>query len=511
MDAITPDEIQAAADHFGYALDRYPLADYIAQVEAGIAPLADLDALYQAEITDKTPVPEREFREPTAEENTLQAWKYVTDIAGAAAGPLAGMRIAVKDNVSVAGVPTTNGSKSFAGYTPTTDATVVTRLLAAGATIAGKAVCEDMCYSGMSVTAESGAVYNPWRRGVSAGGSSSGSGALVGAGVVPAALGADQGGSIRLPAADNGAVGHKPTHGLVPYTGVGAIERTVDHVGPIAKDVETAALVMSVIAGGDGVDKRIPDAAPVPDMLSALNDGVAGLRIGVLTEGFGYASSHPEVEALVHAAAEAFRGAGAEVTEISVPWHRHGPTIWAGVGEGVVAQMLDGNGFGFAVKDFYDPDAIEVFAKGKVEHATEFSTSIQISALIGRIQNQRHGGVYYAKARRLIEVLAAKYDEAFEEVDVLIMPTKPFVAREFPRDDDDLATYYDKVLGMMMNTNPFDISGHPATVVPTGLVDGLPASLQIVGPQYRDDLTLRVARAYEVLRGAFPQPSWDGF
>ena len=181
-----------------------------------------------------------------------------TEIQEATDGPLAGRTVAIKDNIMVAGVPMMNGSETLEGFVPTRDATVVTRLLAAGATITGKAVCEDLCFSGGSHTSRTGPVRNPWDPTRSAGGSSSGSAALVAAGAVDLAVGGDQGGSVRIPSAYSGTVGHKPTHGLVPYTGAFPIELTLDHLGPITRTVADAALMLGVLAGADGLDPRQP-------------------------------------------------------------------------------------------------------------------------------------------------------------------------------------------------------------------------------------------------------------
>jgi amidase len=181
-----------------------------------------------------------------------------------------------------------NGSRVVEGYVPRQDATVVTRLLDAGATIAGKAVCEDLCFSGGSHTSRTGPVHNPWDRSRTAGGSSSGSAALVAAGQVDLALGGDQAGSIRIPSAFCGTVGHKPTHGLVPYTGAFPIENTLDHLGPMARTVRDAALMLGVLAGPDGLDPRQRATPPALDFMSGLDAGVSGLRVGVVAEGFGF-------------------------------------------------------------------------------------------------------------------------------------------------------------------------------------------------------------------------------
>ncbi len=170
--------------------------------------------------------------------------------------------MAIKDNVCVAGVPMMNGSATLEGYVPEVDATIVTRTLDAGATIVGKAVCEDLCFSGGSHTAATGPVLNPRAPGRSAGGSSCGSAALLAAGEVDLAIGGDQGGSIRMPAGWCGVVGHKPTYGLVPYTGVFPIELTLDHTGPMAATVADVALYLEVLAGADGLDPRQPSVVP---------------------------------------------------------------------------------------------------------------------------------------------------------------------------------------------------------------------------------------------------------
>ncbi|WVM91481.1 amidase family protein [Halopseudomonas pachastrellae] len=224
---------------------------------------------------------------PNAGENRYGAWYVKTQIKGADSGPLSGKTVVIKDNVAVAGVPMANGSYSIDGYVPSEDATVVTRLLAAGATVVGKAVCEDLCFSGASFTSASGPVLNPWDTSRNAGGSSSGSAVLVLTGEADLAIGGDQGGSIRMPSAWSGTVGHKPTYGLVPYTGGFPIERTIDHLGPMGRTVRDVAMMLDVLAGPDGQDPRQKQVPEKTDTLSTLDAGVGSLRIGLLREGFG--------------------------------------------------------------------------------------------------------------------------------------------------------------------------------------------------------------------------------
>src|SRR5690606_28239957 len=325
----SPRELRRLARDLGFPIDEATACEY---VELLAGNLAAYDVL--AALPDELP-PVRHPRTPGArpppEENPLNAWYVRTRIAGAADGPLAGKRVAVKDNVCVAGVPMMNGSSTLEGYVPEVDATVVARLLDAGAEIAGKAHCEAFCLSGGSHTNATGPVRNPRRPSHGAGGSSSGSAALVAAGEVELAIGGDQGGSIRIPSAFCGTVGMKPTHGLVPYTGAMPIEITIDHLGPITANVEDNARMLEVMAGPDGLDPRQGPMPAERRYVDGLEGGVAGLRIGVLGEGFGLPNSDPVVDDQVREAARTFAKLGAHVRDVSVPMHAVGPAIWTGI------------------------------------------------------------------------------------------------------------------------------------------------------------------------------------
>jgi amidase len=436
-------------------------------------------------------------------------------------GPLAGRTVAIKDNIEVAGVPMMNGSATLEGFVPRRDATVVTRLLDAGAIITGKAVCENLCFSGGSHTSATGPVRNPWDHSRSAGGSSSGSAALVAAGDADLALGGDQGGSIRIPAAFCGVVGHKPTHGLVPYTGAFPIENTLDHLGPITRTVRDAAAMLGVLAGPDGLDPRqrhLPASAAdlsgpagpsAGDYLSGLAAGVSDLRIGVLKEGFGLPGlSGTDVDEAVRSAVAALAAAGADVSEISVPWHSDAMHVWTVIAtDGVVAQMIDGDGFGMNWAGRYDPELMEHYRRGRREYAGRLPETVKATIIAGRHAIDNHGGRYYAMARNLALELASAYDEALESVDVLVLPTLPITASPIPDPCVPREESIARSTEMIVNTAPFDVTGHPATTVPAGLVDGLPAGLMIVGRQFGDATCLRVAQAYEDAVGGFPAPA----
>ncbi len=455
--------------------------------------------------------PERAWQRPAEADNPLGAWYVTTRVQTTGDGPLAGRLIAIKDNIEVAGVPMMNGSATVEGFVPRRDATVVTRLLEAGAIITGKAVCENLCFSGGSHTSATGPVRNPWDHARSAGGSSSGSAALVAAGEADLALGGDQGGSIRIPAAFCGVVGHKPTHGLVPYTGAFPIENTLDHLGPITRTVRDAALMLGVLAGPDGLDPRqrqLPAGQADDDYLGGFAAGVSDLRIGVLKEGFGFPGlSGPGVDDAVRSAVAALAAAGADVSEVSVPWHSDAMHVWTVIAtDGVVAQMIDGDGFGMNWAGRYDPELMDHYRRGRREHAGRLPETVKATIFAGRHSIDNHGGRYYAMARNLALELASAYDEALESVDVLVLPTLPITASLIPDHGVPREESIARSTEMIVNTAPFDVTGHPATTVPAGLVDGLPAGLMIVGRQFGDVTCLRVARAYEDVAGEFPAP-----
>ena len=210
---------------------------------------------------------------------------------------------------------------------------------------------------------------NPWDPSRSAGGSSSGSAALVASGAADLALGGDQGGSVRIPSSFCGTVGQKPTYGLVPYTGAFPIENTLDHLGPITRTVRDAALLLSVLAGPDGLDPRQRRDPPGTDFLDGLDAGAAGLRVAVVQEGFGIPGvSQPGVDEVVRAAIGTLAAAGAEVTSVSVPLHRHGLEIWDVIAtDGATSQMIDGNGYGLSWGGLHDPELVAHYARGRRE------------------------------------------------------------------------------------------------------------------------------------------------
>ncbi|GAB2587169.1 amidase [Paractinoplanes abujensis] len=485
--------VRAAADHLGL-----PLTDAgVAAVRADIAPIIELlgglDAL--AEPLPPVRYPRTPGHRPAPADDPYNGWAVRTDIAGAASGPLAGHRIAVKDTVGVAGVPMTAGSATLQGFAPDFDATIVTRILDAGGNLAGKANCEYFCYGAGSHTSANGPVRNPWDPARTAGGSSSGSAVLVASGAVPMAVGGDQGGSIRVPAAHCGIYGLKPTHGLVPYTGVMPVDPSIDHVGPMTATVADNALLLDVLAGPDGLDPRQVGVRK-GDYLGAVTGGVKGLRVGLLTEGFGQPLAEPGVERLVRSAADRLAAAGATVVEVSVPEHRTMMNVWAAIIlEGTVQVAMHGNGAWTGITGL-NPTALMRAHSAWRHRAHLLSEPIKTGLIAGHYLREVYGGVYYAKAQNLVRAARQAYDTALNDVDVLALPTVPFVAPPLPVGTSRAemsAPGFDPVV----NTAPFDCTGHPALSVPCGLSEGLPAGLMLVGRHWDEATLYRAAGVLE--------------
>jgi amidase len=300
----TLEQLRGVAEDLGMHMGDEELKSYDRLMQANYAAYDAVDAM--PDYVPAVKYPRTPGYRPSGEENKYNAWYVKTEIRGAPSGKLAGKKVALKDNVALAGVPMMNGASTLEGYTPDVDATIVTRILDAGGTIIGKTHCEYFCFSGGSHTCAAGAVHNPHRMGYSSGGSSSGSAVVVATGEADMAIGGDQGGSIRIPASFSGIYGMKGTHGLVPYTGVMPIEVTIDHTGPMTRNVRDNALLLEVLAGADGLDPR-QGTPKVSNYTEALGGGVKGLRIGVVKEGFGHPSSEPDVDSKVRAGAELFR------------------------------------------------------------------------------------------------------------------------------------------------------------------------------------------------------------
>ena len=498
------DELGGIATGFGLSPSEDDLVAYRELVAGALAAYDVVEDLYQQQAPA---VPERHSWRPEPADNRLGAWYRRCAVRERDEGLLAGRRVAIKDNVDVAGVPMMNGSATLEGFVPRADATVVRRILEAGGEIAGKAVCEDLCFSGGSHTPATGPVHNPWDPSRSSGGSSGGSAALVAAGEVDMAIGGDQGGSVRIPSCWSGTVGLKATFGLVPYTGAFPIEYTIDHLGPIARTVDDVALLLTAIAGPDGMDQRQAGAPSGVDYTAGTERHPASLRIGVVTEGFGHPGSEPEVDETVRSALERLEAAGAEIREVSIPEHLWAPAVWSVIAtEGAAWQMLRGNGYGLNYRGRYNPEIMQAFAEGWRRHGDEVSHSVKYVALCGQYTLNLLGGSCYAKAQSLSPLVVAAYDRALESCDVLCYPTLPMRATVLPPEDCSVADYVARALEMVPNTLACSVTGHPAINVPAGLSDGLPVGMLLVARHWDEKTALAAAKTYESLVGGFPSP-----
>ena len=425
----TAEQLHAVAKDLGMSMSDADIASYLAIMQPNFAAYDAVAAMPDYLPTVK--YPRTPGYKPEGEENKYNAWYVKTTVKGAPAGKLAGKTVVLKDNVCLAGVPMMNGASTLEGYTPDIDATIVTRILDAGGTIVGKAHCEYYCFSGGSHTNAAGPVHNPHKHGYSAGGSSSGSAALLVAGEVDMAIGGDQGGSIRMPSAYCGVCGMKPTHGLVPYTGIMPIEITLDHTGPMTNNVADNALLLEVLAGEDGLDPRQYNVK-TDAYTKALGGGAKGLKIGVVKEGFGHPNSERDVDAKVKQAASTLRDLGATVSEISVPMHAVGLAIWSPIAlEGATELMMRGNGMGTNWRGLYTTSLLDAHSQWK-HRADELSETLKISMLIGHYFIKHHRGHFYAKAQNLSRKLRAAYDAALSKHDLLLMPTVPLKATPLP-------------------------------------------------------------------------------
>ncbi|KAJ5653269.1 Amidase [Penicillium lividum] len=456
-------------------------------------------------IPDQLKYPRENVRRPSQEEQALgQAWAYKFLIRGKEGGTLTGKSVSLKDVIAVAGVPQLMGSDIIPSWMPETDATVVTRLLEAGADIHGTSTCENLCHSTSSYTSAQGTVENPHATGYSAGGSTSGGAALVAAELVDITIGGDQGGSIRVPASFCGCVGLKPTYGRVPFTGVASGDAMNDHVGPLARTTMEVAVCLDAISGYDGIDDRSigsskPGSTSFATTLQDTNR-LDGLRIGILKEGFEHDAVSPSVRHSVLIAAKKFDDLGATVEEISLPDHLHGPAIWTIQQRIAGAQTLLGLNTGR--RGLYMTE----MERGRLPWTDEgFQRAFPSTknVLINGLYLSSHFPGLYGKTANIARQLSDKYQALFEKYDAIVMPTTPVVAPKHGKRGQPVESLQPS-MGLTINTAIFNVTGHPALSIPIGFVPAkddkqimLPVGMQIVGGLWQDEKVLRVGHVWE--------------
>jgi amidase len=470
--------------------------------------LGELDRFVQARLEEPPPPMVSAARtpgyRPGPEEDPLNAWTWKCRIEAAAPGVLDGKTVSYKDHIAVAGMPMSLGSFALEGFVPDFDATVVTRVLQAGGTIIGKNVMNGLSggFGTGGAIGDYGRPLNPHHHEHVTGGSSSGSAAAVAAGEVDISFGGDQGGSIRIPAAFCGIVGHKPTFGLVSHFGIGfGSDQSIDYTGPMARTVEDAAAALQATAGHDPYDPRQTRDVPTRvDVLGRLADGVAGLRIGVLQEGFDEAED--DVRDLVLAAVDVLARTGAEVSKVSVPAHQAIRTAQAALaGEGALALFRSGF-FGAFTRTYYPAPLIAAINKLWASQADLLAPRTKLSLIAAELSRRNYHGRVYAKAQNVRPAYIKAYDAALADVDALVMPTCVMAAPRNHRPGTHLEAVEDNLRattrGFSRNTQPFNYTGHPALALPVGKSPaGLPVSMQLVGRFFDDPLLMRVAHAFQ--------------
>ena len=491
----TFNQVRTIASELHMHMDDSEVEDYLKLMQGTLDAYDIVDSL-----PDEIPnvqYPRTGGYQPDAGDNPLNAWYMKCEVRGEPSGPLSGKEVVLKDTICLAGVRMMNGTSVLEGYVPDVDATVVSRILNAGGTIVGKAHCESLCLSGGSHTNSTGPVRNPWKPTHSSGGSSSGCGALIGSGEVPMAIGGDQGGSIRIPSSWSGCYGMKPTHGLVPYTGVMSIEATIDTIGPMTGTVLDNAMLLEAIAGSDDMLDPRQYAPRTDNYTGQISRGISDLRIGIVSEAFDWPESERDVSDAVRMAGESLKKLGAEVDEISIPMHKYGGAIWTPIAvEGLTDFMMHGNSFGTNYRGLFITSLIDFYGNWR-SRADELSPSLKINMLIGEYFQKHYRGRYYGKAQNVSRRLRRAYDSGLQRYDLLLMPTLPMKATLLPPQDAPLSLYIQRAFEMIPNTTPFNCTGHPAMNVPCALREGLPIGMMLIGRHYEESTVYRAAYAFE--------------
>ena len=409
--------------------------------------------------------------------------------AGNDPGPLAGVPIALKDNMCTRGVPTTCSSKILAGWKPPYNATVVDRLGAAGAITVGKTNLDEFAMGSSTENSAFGPTRNPLDTSRVPGGSSGGSAAAVAAGFASVSLGSDTGGSIRQPAALCGVVGVKPTYGYVSRYGLVAFASSLDQIGPFTTTVEDSALLLDVIGGHDPMDSTsIPDSQP--SLVEAITHGVEGLRVGRITDLPDGAD--PDVAERLEAAFDALRDAGATIVDVQVPAFGYGLTAYYLIAPSEASSNLaryDGVRYGLRV------DAGDTNAMYGATRAAGFGEEVQRRIMLGTYAlSAGYYDAYYGKALKVRRLIADDFDRAYTKADVLLTPTAPTVAFPFgSKTDNPLAMYLCDTY-----TIPTNLAGHPGMSVPYGTgADGLPVGVQVLAGTLGEPTMFRAAAALE--------------
>lgn len=567
---VTLELLREAARHNGFTIAPWHEDAYLLGLRSSYAIATQVEVLPDYIDPRLGIVPtldgSRKYSRPPPVKNGLSAWCHVFNLQAVQPETqlLKDRSIVVKDTIAVGGIPQTlgtlprfiSGNKDYPRSQ--IDATVIRRLLEAGAILKGTSTCENFSLSPMSYTSVFGPVHNPWQPEFNSGGSSSGSAALVALGVarergveglenlgphIDLALGGDQAGSIRVPAAYCGIYGFKPTFGLIPYTGIAGLLPMTDYVGPLATNIEDIALLLTALAGYDGLDPRMSPESPLRESVlqyhneladfaaqiqqSKLStDGRPRIRVGLISESFVMPGMSTEVAETVRSAAEShFRAAGVEVSEVSIPMHKLGAAIWTAA----VRNQMASHAFGGRATDVLTHDMPHLTPPWPPNQEfydvlSRHNPAVILTTLGETFLADALPLSAQRKAHRHVLELRAAYDNALKDFDVLITPTTPTVAPLLPNlaqtseADGTTPSSVERLLrlaaGSTNNTSPFNASGHPAISVPCGWAKSacgnfsLPVGMQLIGRRFDDLGVLKAAKLFEFGGGKLgPRPS----
>jgi aspartyl-tRNA(Asn)/glutamyl-tRNA(Gln) amidotransferase subunit A len=466
-----------------------------ADVRAGRRAARDIVAEHLARIDEREP-DVHAFNLVLSDRAAARAEEIDARVAGGSdPGPLAGVPVALKDNLCTRGVATTCSSRILEGWLPPYDATVVARLEQAGAVIVGKTNLDEFAMGSSTENSAFGPTHNPHDPTRVPGGSSGGSAAAVAAGFASLALGSDTGGSIRQPAALCGVVGAKPTYGVVSRYGLIAFASSLDQIGPFATSVSDAALLLDVISGHDPMDSTSLPGSP-PAASAAVGHPVEGLRVGVISELVGAEGMQPDVLARCREAADSLAAAGAKVDEVSVPAVVFGLTAYYLIAPAEASSNLaryDGVRYGLRV------DGADITEMYGATRAAGFGAEVKRRIMLGTYAlSAGYYDAYYGKAQRVRTLIIRDFEAAYQHFDVLLAPATPSTAFELgAKTADPLSMYLCDVC-----TIPSNLAGHPAVTVPFGVGDdGLPVGVQVLAPALGETVMFRVAAALEAATG----------